>query len=82
LKAEIFLFQQPGAKIGQPFQRFGCKKSQLADYSLRLAGTGERVLISNNYNRHNARYRCSPVPNIFYFLQANLQKLAGRIYNR
>jgi len=48
--------------------------------NLRLAGTGERLMISNGYNRHNARYCCSPVPNIFtfcrrlrigeYFLQA------------
>ena len=29
---------------------------------LQLAGTGERLMISNSYNRHNARYRCSPVP--------------------
>ena len=29
---------------------------------LQLAGTGERLIISNSYNRHNARYRCSPVP--------------------
>jgi len=27
--------------------------------NLQLAGTGERLMISNNYNRHNAR---SPVP--------------------
>jgi hypothetical protein len=30
--------------------------------NLQLAGTGERLIISNGYNRHNARYRCSPVP--------------------
>jgi hypothetical protein len=35
---------------------------QLADYTLWLAGTGQQVMISNSYNRHNARYRCSPVP--------------------
>ena len=29
---------------------------------LKLAGTGERLMISNSYNRHNARYRRSPVP--------------------
>jgi hypothetical protein len=29
---------------------------------LQLAGTGEQLMISNGYNRHNARYRCSPVP--------------------
>jgi hypothetical protein len=29
---------------------------------LQLAGTAERLMISNSYNRHNARYRCSPVP--------------------
>jgi glutamate carboxypeptidase len=25
-------------------------------------GTGEQLMISNSYNRHNARYRCSPAP--------------------
>ena len=29
---------------------------------LQLAGTGERLIISDSYNCHNARYRCSPVP--------------------
>jgi len=28
---------------------------------LKLAGTGERLMISNSYNRHNSCYRCSPV---------------------
>jgi hypothetical protein len=30
--------------------------------NLQLAGTGERLMISNGYNRYNARYRSSPVP--------------------
>ena len=29
---------------------------------LQLAGTGERLINSNDYSRNNARYRCSPVP--------------------
>jgi len=29
---------------------------------LQMEGTGERLMISNSYNRHNVRYRCSPVP--------------------
>ena len=42
-----------------------CKQSRLQKVEIRklqLAGTGERLMISNSYNRHNARYRCSPVP--------------------
>ena len=29
---------------------------------LQLAGTGEQLMISNGYNRHNACCCCSPVP--------------------
>ena len=40
---------------------------------LQLAGTGERLIISNGYNCHNARFavRLSPHGRI-YFLQATL----------
>jgi hypothetical protein len=39
--------------------------------NLQPAGTGERLMISNGYNRHNARFavRLSPHGKI-YFLQA------------
>jgi hypothetical protein len=43
---------------------------------LQLAGTGERLMISNSYNRHNARYRCSPVParkNLLFAGDSDLQ---------
>ena len=42
--------------------------------NLELAGTGERLMISNGYNRHNARFavRLSPHGKI-YFLQATLR---------
>jgi hypothetical protein len=45
--------------------------------NLQLAGTGERLMISNGYNRHNARCRCSPVParkDLLFAGDSNLQK--------
>jgi len=35
---------------------------KIETHKLQLAGTGGQLMISNGYNRHNARCRCSPVP--------------------
>jgi hypothetical protein len=46
--------------------RITCKNSlfaaNLETHKLQLAGTGGRVMISNSYNLHNARYPYSPLP--------------------
>jgi len=41
---------------------FKSRLQKVETRKLQLAGTGERLMISNSYNRHNTRYRCSPVP--------------------
>jgi len=66
---------------------FACKKSLIlfCNYlsrlqkvkirKLQLAGTGERLMISNSYNRHNAR---SPVParkNLLFAGDSYLKKI-------
>jgi hypothetical protein len=41
---------------------FKSRLQKVETRKLQMAGTGERLMISNSYNRHNGRYRCSPVP--------------------
>jgi hypothetical protein len=50
-----------------PLSAFKSRLQKVETRNLQMAGTGERLMISNGYNHHNAR---SPVP--VYFLQATL----------